>query len=103
MYGHGKSDRPVVPGKPPNKAQRRRRAEEAVEERGLAKGNPNQPPRHRAQDRTEPKEALERIRQAATRDRRLRFTSLWHHVYDKKRLRAAFGALKPKAAPGVAH
>ena len=35
MNGHGKSDRPVVPAKPPNKAA----AAEAAEERGLAKGN----------------------------------------------------------------
>ncbi len=26
--------------------------------------------------------AMERIRQAACRDKLLRFTTLWHHVYD---------------------
>ena len=45
--------------------------------------------------------AVERIRQAASRDRRLRFTSLWHHVYEIDRLREAFFSLKRDAAPGV--
>ena len=60
MDGRGKSDRPVVPEKPPNNAGRP--AAEAVEGRGLAKGNPHQ---QRAPD-TEPgrrASALERIRQ----------------------------------------
>ena len=35
MNGHGKSDSPVVPAMPPNKAA----AAEAAEERGLAEGN----------------------------------------------------------------
>ena len=35
MHEHGKSDSPVVPAMPPNKAA----AAEAVEERGLAEGN----------------------------------------------------------------
>jgi len=37
MNGHGKSDRPVVPAKPPNKPAQA--GAEAVEERGLPKGN----------------------------------------------------------------
>jgi hypothetical protein len=37
MHGHGKSDRPIVPAKPPNEAEPE--AKEAVEGRGLAKGN----------------------------------------------------------------
>jgi RNA-directed DNA polymerase len=45
--------------------------------------------------------AMERIRQAARRDKRMQFTSLWHHVYDVDRLRAAFYGLKHNAAPGV--
>ena len=44
--------------------------------------------------------ALERIRQAAIRDRKLRFTTLWHHVYDIHRLRQAFFKLKRNAAAG---
>jgi group II intron reverse transcriptase/maturase len=45
--------------------------------------------------------ALERIRQAARRDRRQRFTALLHHVYDVEQLRAAYFALKREAAPGI--
>ena len=37
MHGHGKSDRPIVPAKPPNEVEPE--AKEAVEGRGLAKGN----------------------------------------------------------------
>ena len=44
---------------------------------------------------------VERIRQAAGRDKRLRFTTLWHHVYDTKNLRKAYFGLKRDAAPGV--
>ncbi len=45
--------------------------------------------------------ALERIRQAACRDKELRFTTLWHHVYSIGRLREAYFSLKRNAAPGV--
>jgi group II intron reverse transcriptase/maturase len=45
--------------------------------------------------------ALERVRQAAEKDRRQRFTALLHHVYDVERLRAAYLALKRDAAAGV--
>jgi retron-type reverse transcriptase len=44
---------------------------------------------------------LDRIRQAAGRDKTLRFTSLWHHVYDIERLREAYRHLRPQAAPGI--
>ncbi len=45
--------------------------------------------------------ALERIRQAACRDRKMRFTTLWHHVHNIHRLRQAYFSLKRNAAPGV--
>jgi len=45
--------------------------------------------------------ALERIRTAAVRDKEMRFTTLWHHVYDVNRLRQAYHALKRDAAAGV--
>jgi group II intron reverse transcriptase/maturase len=45
--------------------------------------------------------ALERIRQAACRDKQLRFTALWHHITDVERLRRAYLSLKRDAAPGV--
>jgi len=72
-----------------------------VEGRGLAKGNPPGCNAVRTQGRTAAPSALERVRQAAARDRKQRFTALLHHVYDGERLRAAYFALEREAAPGV--
>jgi hypothetical protein len=72
----GKSDSSVLPGKPPNKAGQS--ATEVVEGRGLAKGNPSESNTHRTQSRDNVPSALERIRQAARKDRKQRFTSLLH-------------------------
>src|SRR6476661_10202526 len=44
--------------------------------------------------------ALDRVRQVAVRDKKARFTALLHHV-DVDRLRAAYRAINPNAAPGV--
>jgi group II intron reverse transcriptase/maturase len=44
--------------------------------------------------------ALDRVRQAALKDRDARFTALLHHV-DVERLRAAYRAISPDAAAGV--
>lgn len=93
------SDSPVVPKKSPNDV--RQLAEEAAEGRGLAKGNPRQQNASRTPSRTDASSALERVRQAARRDKKMRFTALLHHVYDVARLRVAFLALKRDAAPGV--
>jgi group II intron reverse transcriptase/maturase len=99
MNGRGKSDSSVVPRKPPNKAEEP--AAEAMEGRGLAKGNPLGQNALRTQSRGGAPSALERIRQAAKEDRKQRFTALLHHVYDVERLRAAYHALKRDAAAGV--
>jgi hypothetical protein len=99
MNGSGKSDRPVIPTKPPNEAGRP--AEEAVEGRGRTEGNSRQQNASRTPRRTDAPSALERVRQAARREKKVRFTALLHHVYDVSRLRAAFFALKKDAAPGV--
>jgi group II intron reverse transcriptase/maturase len=99
MNEHGKSDRPVVPGKLPNNAGQP--AAEAAEGRGLVEGNPRQQNAHRTQSRQDAPSALERIRQAATRDKQLQFTALLHHVYDVDRLRAAYGEIERNAAAGV--
>jgi group II intron reverse transcriptase/maturase len=99
--GRGKSDSPIIPGKPPNKGRGAPRLAEAVEERGLAKGNPVRHDRDRAQDRVALQSALDRVRQAASNDRELRFTTLWHHVYDIRRLREAYFSMKRDAAAGV--
>ena len=99
MNGQGKSDGPVVPAKPPNKAGQP--AAEGVEGRRPAKGNPPQQTTPRAQDRPGVQQALERVRQAARKDRTLRFTTLLHHVYNPAMLREAYFGLKRDAAPGV--
>jgi len=101
MNERGKSDSPIVPGKLPNKGRGALRFAEGVEGRGLAEGNLFQQPRFRTQSRSDLKNAQRRIRQAAHRDRKLRFTALWHHVYDIGRLREAYYSLKRKATPGV--
>jgi RNA-directed DNA polymerase len=46
-------------------------------------------------------QALDRIRQAARRDKELKFTNLWHHVYDVRRLRQAYQAIRHDASAGV--
>jgi group II intron reverse transcriptase/maturase len=99
MDDHGQSDSLVVPTKFPNKAGIP--AAEGMEGRGLAKGNPSQQTAPRAQDRVGAPSALERVRQAAERDKQVRFTTLLHHVYNVEHLRAAYHALKRDAAPGV--
>ena len=62
MNGRGKSDGPVVPGKPPNKAGRP--AAEAVEGRGPAKGNLHERNALRTPSRAGAPSALEQVRQA---------------------------------------
>ncbi len=101
MNERGKSDSLIVPEKPPNKGCGAPRSAEGVEGRGLAEGNPIQQPRSRTQSRLDLQHAVERIRQAARKDKKLRFTALWHHVYSKERLRESYYGLKRKAAPGV--
>ena len=129
MDGRGKSDSPIVPQTPPNKGGGAPSPAEGAEGRGLAKGNPGQQSKPRTQCRTgadmaRPKRArsgkprirprdgayvgsdglshaLDRIRQAAVKDREQRFSALWHHVCDVGRLREEYYNLKPHAAPGV--
>ena len=100
----GKSDRPVVPGKSPNNTERVPQGPpvaEGTEGRGLAKGNLRQQNASRTPSRTDAPSALERVRQAAERDKKLRFTTLLHHIYDLDTLRMAYSSLKREAAPGV--
>jgi len=100
MNGHGKSDSSVVPQKSPNKAGHEAAAEE-VEGRGLAKGNSRQQNAPRTQSRSGAHSALERVREEAAKDRKMRFTALLHHIYDDTALRAAYFSLKREAAAGV--
>src|SRR5271169_356665 len=97
--GHGKSDRPTVPGKSPNNAGQP--AAEGMEGRGLAKGNLPQQNASRTPSRTDAPSALERVRQAAGKDKQLRFTALLHHIHNLETLRMAYCSLKKEAAPGV--
>jgi len=80
MDDHGQSDRPVVPTKFPNKAGDP--AAEGMEGRGLAKGNPSQQNAPRTLGRDGALSALERVREAAKRDKQVRFTALLHHLYN---------------------
>ena len=78
MYGRGKSDRPIVPEKPPNKV--RTLAAEAVEGRGLAKGNTGQQNTPRTQCRNQGvSSALDCVRQVARQDRET------HHPWSEMR------------------
>ena len=97
--GPGKSDRPVVPEKSPNNAGHP--DAEGMEGRGLAKGNLRQQNASRTPSRTDAPSALERVRQAAEKDKKLRFTALLHHIYNLETLRMAYLRLKKEAAPGV--
>jgi group II intron reverse transcriptase/maturase len=99
MNGQRQSDRPVVPTNAPNNAGRP--VAEEREGRGRAKGNLRQQTALRAQDRAGASHALERVREAAKRDKTVRFTTLLHHVYHVEQLRAAYHALKRDAAPGI--
>jgi len=109
MNERGKSDGPIVPQTPANNGGAPRRdashpaapSAEQVEGRGPAKGNSLRGSEDRTQGRASWQAALERIRQAAGRDKTLRLTALWHHVYAVDGLRASYYALNSKANPGV--
>jgi hypothetical protein len=74
---------------------------EGVEGRGLAKGNLRQQNMPRTQDRIGMPSARERIGEVARRDKKVRFTTLMHHVYSLDTLRGAYFGLKREAVPGV--
>src|SRR5215213_7413328 len=94
----GKSDGRVVPAKPANKAAGA--AAESVEERRPAEGNTASKTRPGPSAGAGAPSALDRVREVARRDKDARFTALLHHV-DVDRLRAAYWAVRPQAAPGV--
>jgi len=129
MNESGKSDKPIVPMKPANSGSSQSfwkllEQLEQVEGRGLAKENEGcagnetdvvfQAGPAKQTDRTQSRlegsfntpdeglhSALERVRQAACRDKDLKFTSLWHHVYNIDQLREAYFAMKKNASAGV--
>src|SRR5215472_16247166 len=99
MNERGKSDRPVLPVMSPNNPGEP--AAEGMEGRGLAKGNSHQQNVSRTPSRNDAPSALERIRQAANKDKEMRFTALFHHIYNPETLRTAYYSLKKEVAPGV--
>ena len=98
MHDRGKSDDPVVPAKLPNNAQGG--AAEVVEGSGSAEGNAASETRSGPSAGLSALSDLDRVRRVARKDKDARFTALLHHV-DVDRLRAAYWAIRPKAAPGV--
>ena len=98
MDGDGESYSGVVPAKQPNKGGRP--SAEVVEGRPLTKENAEQSNQRRTQSRESGKSGLDRVREAAKKDRKLQFTALLHHV-SVDQLRDSYYSLKKKAAPGV--
>lgn len=98
MHDDRKSDGPVLPAKLLNKPALA--GAEVVEGRGLPEGNTageTRPGRSAGQGVSSD---LDRVRQVARKDRDVRFTALLHHV-TVDRLREAYRAIRPNAAPGV--
>lgn len=99
MHGVGKSDERVVPGKPANKG--------TCDGPGGTGGGKAQD-RGKCTSRGDGPNAesgslspgLERIREAAKKDGKARFTALLHHV-TAELLTKSYTELNPKAAPGV--
>jgi RNA-directed DNA polymerase len=98
MHGPKKSDSPIVPRKPTNKAGRP--VAESVEGRGGAVGNAGLQSTVRTRSRAAVTQAQARIREAVTRNSKDKLTALLHHI-TVDMLRAAFFALKRRAAPGI--
>lgn len=98
MDDREKSDGCVVPVKPLNNAHGG--AAGTVEGRRPAKGNAAGETRPGRSAGPDALSGLGRVRRVAAADKDARFTALLHHV-DVDRLRAAYLALSPRAAPGV--
>src|SRR5262252_3184136 len=78
VYDGGESYSGVVPTKRPNKGGQP--PAEDVEERLLTKENMDQPNLCRTPSRKSGPSGLDRVREAAKRDGKLRLTALLHHV-----------------------
>lgn len=88
-------------GKPTAVATDAHQPAEGMEGRRPAEGNLRQQTMLRTQRRVRMQQELERVRQAAKKDKGLRFTALLHHVYLVDRLREAYLRLKRSASPGI--
>ena len=98
-HASGKSDSLVVPQKRANNAGPPTAAE-SVEERRLTKENDEQPQRDRTQCRVPRSRGLFGVREAARRDKKMRFNNLLNHV-TLELLTASYLDLKKQAAPGI--
>src|SRR6266852_2408057 len=98
MHGGGESYSGVVLTKQPNKSGQP--PAEVVEGRPLTKENTPEPNSRRTPRRGSGHSGLERVREAAKKDKKLKFTALLHHV-SIDLLRDSYDSLKKKAAPGV--
>jgi group II intron reverse transcriptase/maturase len=87
-----------TPAKQPNESQGRQ--QEAVEERPLTKENMEEPNLCRTQSRESEPNGLDRVREAAQKDKGQKFTALLHHV-SIDLLRSSYQSLKKRAAAGV--
>ena len=96
--GSGESYCDVVPTKQPNKSDPS--PAEVVEGRSQTKENTRQPNLGRTPSRETRPSGLERVREAARKDGKLKFTALLHHV-SIDLLRGSYYSLKKQAAPGV--
>ena len=98
MNAGGESDGRVLPTKYSNKDENP--SAESAEERRPTKENTAQATACRTQSRIDASSGLHSVREAAKRDKQLKFTALLHHV-TLPLMRDAFYALKREAAAGV--
>jgi len=98
MNGREKSDSAEVAVKPANKTGMP--AAEQVERRAGTEGNAIPQSTSRTQGRADASQARDRIRVAARRNKKERFTALLHHVTPEA-LRDAFYAIAKNAAAGI--
>ena len=98
MNGNGESYSGIIPARQPNESQGGQK--EVVEERPLTKENMEEPNLCRTQSRESEPNGLDRVREAAKRDKGLKFTALLHHV-SIDLLRSSYQSLKKRAAAGV--
>jgi RNA-directed DNA polymerase len=98
MNGDGESYCGIVPTKQPNKGDGS--PAEVVEGRPKTKENTQRPNLCRTPSRESRPSGLERVREAARKDKKLKFTALLHHV-SINLLRVSYNSLKKQAAPGV--
>ena len=98
MHGHGESYHGVVLTKQPN--QGGEPPAEVAEGRPWTKENTRQSNPYRTPSRESGPSGLERVRETARKNGKLKFTALLHHV-TVELLRASYYRLKRQAAPGV--